>query len=222
MSKQGLTIASVVLAVVAAGLTWWLIKDIQAPVKFKKEQAMRYEVVKAKLEMIKSLQEAHREATGTYADNFDSLLFVINTDSFVEERKLLIPREMYDTAIHGLNPQLGDDTTQYLLIDTTLVAMKDSLLRNPNFPANEIHLIPFSDDKSFYVEVGSHRSKSGLKVPIYYVSAPNKHILNGLNKKFFNGNYGWELGSTYEPVTDIRPSKEEVYYEEKKKLNLEI
>ena len=76
----------VVLILVIAFLTYALIEGIKEPIAFQKVKKERKEAVVAKLENIRKAQEFYRDITGEFANNFDSLEYVLKTDSFRIEK----------------------------------------------------------------------------------------------------------------------------------------
>jgi len=59
-----------------------LFLNIQEPIKFQKELETRESAVIDKLENVRKAQEFHKDITGRYAKTFDSLKYVLQTDSF--------------------------------------------------------------------------------------------------------------------------------------------
>lgn len=75
-------IFSLVLILISAFLVYLLAINIQEPIKFEAEKNMREDKVIAKLETIRTAQEAFKSITGKYAHTFDTLEQVLKTDSF--------------------------------------------------------------------------------------------------------------------------------------------
>jgi hypothetical protein len=78
-------IISLVLAVIIAFLGYLLYLNIKEPIAFQKVKNEREDVVVSKLKEIRTAQEMFRDITGNYADNFDSLSYVLKNDSIVFE-----------------------------------------------------------------------------------------------------------------------------------------
>ena len=71
-----------------------MIETFRRPIDFDQTWKSREEVVREKLTSIAELQKMHKELTKVYADNFDSLFYVLTTDTFLME---MIVGDRYDT-----------------------------------------------------------------------------------------------------------------------------
>lgn len=214
MNKNLSRILMIVLALVIVYLVYTTTKGIQGPIEFDKESKRRYEEVERKLDAIRTAQFTYKEATGKYAKTWDSLVTVLENDSLTVQRKILVPRDQYDKGLYGANPKLADDTTKYEVTLQTRIAIRDTLPKTLGYPVNELSTIPFSDGAKFYlnadiIEVGS----SKIKVPVFMVTAPNKMILKGLETRFFEPDYGYQLGSLIETTTEYAYKRESIQYE---------
>jgi hypothetical protein len=181
---------------------------------YTKQSSLRDKEVVAKMEIIKATQDAFYLVTRRYADNFDTLLQVCLTDSFVIESEQLVAKKIYDPAIHGENPLTYADTSKYRIVTNKKVAIKDSLFRKLPYPVENLRLIPYGEGKPFYIASGEVEAAGGrYKVPTYEVTAPKRFYYAGLDVRFFDPESGMQLGSVSEANTDIYPAKF-VYYPE--------
>jgi hypothetical protein len=204
----------IVLGVVIAWLGYLTVTGIKGPIEFDKESKARYLVVEKKMEAIQNAQFAYKTVTGKYAKTWDSLMMVIESDSMVIQRKVLIPIAKYDASLYGPNPKLADDTTKYEVTFKSMVALKDTLQKIIDYDLTELHKIPFSDGASFYmnsdiVDAGGGR----IKVPVFIVTAPNKYILKGLDTKYYDPDAGYQLGSLIETTTEYGYKRDPIDYE---------
>ncbi len=214
MNKSITRILMLVFAIVAVFLAYQTFIGIKGPVEFDEAKKIRYVEVEKKLDAIRNVQFAVREATGKYASSWDSLAMVVEKDSITISRKLLIPKDKYDPAQYGKDPKLADDTTKYEVTFMSHVALKDTLSKSIPYKLEDLRKIPFSGGADFYLNADIIDAGGGrLKVPVFMVTAPNKYILKGLNEKYFDANAGYKMGSLYETTTEFAYSRDPVDYE---------
>ena len=138
-------VINLLLVAAAVGLVYLLIESIRKPINFKETREFREEFVREKLTQAAKLQKMYKSLTGKYAESFDSLEYVLCTDSFLVDQVL------------------GDkyDTTQTVTTTKVPIAAKDSLhgfLREHNIDLGikeyfaDLKIVPFSDDVEFMVE----------------------------------------------------------------------
>jgi len=102
--------------------------SVYKPIQFNKEKDKRYVKVIKNLEDIRTAQLAHRQVTGKFSNNFDSLVNFIETANFtILQRKdsTVVDKEL--TRRYG-----GVTTTKEIVVIDTLgfVPVKDSLFKN--------------------------------------------------------------------------------------------
>jgi hypothetical protein len=73
---------NIILLIITIGLAYLLYGSIQEPIEFKKERTRREEAVIARLMQIRKAQEAFRDITGNFAQDFDTLKQVLTTGQF--------------------------------------------------------------------------------------------------------------------------------------------
>ena len=73
---------NLILAVLVVGLVWVLIMSIREPIAFQAEKQKRERAVVDKLMQVRTAQEAFRDIKGGFAPDFDTLAYVLKTDSF--------------------------------------------------------------------------------------------------------------------------------------------
>lgn len=169
-------------------LGYLLVESIAKPIRFKKEQTARYDVVIQKLKDIRTAQMAYKDAYGSFTGSMDTLINFVKNDSL----KLIfkqgeIPEE-----------QLGKITEREAVLqgiiirDTIPVSVLDSIYPD-GYPIDSLRYIPFSDGKLFAMAAGEVVTGSKLKVKVFEAKAPSKHILKGMDKQqIINLNDGWE------------------------------
>ena len=75
-------IINVILILVIGALAYLLYDGIREPIAFKGEYNLRKGAVVDQLKEIRSAQELYRGVTGNFANSWDSLKYVLRTDSF--------------------------------------------------------------------------------------------------------------------------------------------
>lgn len=107
-------------------LGWKLYSSVIGPVEFNKVKVARYSKVIKNLKDIKAGELAHKELTGKYNGNFDSLVKFIDTAQFA-----IVSRRDTVYTDDAKNKAFGIDEGYYLdavIIDTLgFTAIKDSL-----------------------------------------------------------------------------------------------
>ncbi|MGH1336123.1 MAG: hypothetical protein ACRBFS_08350 [Aureispira sp.] len=104
-------VLNILLILAALGLGYLLVKSIQKPIQFKQTREFREGQVREKLTQTAELQKIYKSLTGKFADNYDSLQYVLTTDTFL------------------VTQVVGDryDTTQTVSTQQVMIPAKDSL-----------------------------------------------------------------------------------------------
>lgn len=74
-------VINALLVLLIGYLCFRLYSSIKEPIAFQEVKNARQKVVVEKLQDIQKVQEIYRDITGEFADNFDSLAYVLNYDS---------------------------------------------------------------------------------------------------------------------------------------------
>lgn len=158
--KKGLSIIiNIVLFAIIVVLAMQVIKSIQAPIKFNKEQKVRETQVVERLIDIRNAEVLYKNATSQYTNSFDSLI------AFCQTAEIPIVKIVPDP----------DDTTFTRTINDTIgfVKVMDSLKAGrDNFSINDIKWVPFSQPKQqFELEAGSIQ-RNGIGIPVFEARTP--------------------------------------------------
>lgn len=132
---------NILLIVAALGLGYLLVKSIQKPIQFKETREFREEKVREKLTQTAELQKIYKSLTGKFAESYDSLQYVLTTDTFL------------------VTQVIGDsyDTTQTVTTQEVMIPAKDSLLGwmkkkdiEMSIPEyfNYLSIVPFSKNEA--------------------------------------------------------------------------
>jgi len=178
----------VALAILIVVMFVVLVKSIMDPIRFKKEQEYRYDVVIQKLKDIRTAQMAYKDVYGRFTGSLDTLTNFVKTDSLpLVFKKGEIPEELLGQITEREAIAKG-----MIIRDTIRIAAIDSLF-DENYPIDSLGFIPFSDGKKFNMAEGEITTGSKLKVKVFEAKAPSKYILTGMDQQsIINFNDGLE------------------------------
>ncbi len=160
-------------------LGWKLYSSVNGPVEFNKVKDARYGKVIKNLKDIKSAQMAHKELTGNYTGNFDSLVRFIDTAEFA-----IVSRR--DTVYHDVekNKAFGIDEGYYLdavIIDTLRFApIRDSLFKGTERYKSMMNVPIEGTDAKFELTAGKIE-KSGTIYSVFESKVSKDVVLFGLD-----------------------------------------
>lgn len=171
------TIINVVLLLVIIALGWLLILNIQEPILFKAEKEKREKAVVDQLKQIRTSMEIYKGIEGKYADNFDSLKYVLKTGQ--------IPLvQVYDDP--------NDPTGENYIYDTLYFSAKDSM-----------RTLGISIDSLDYVPYGSEGAEYSIQADtMTYQSTLVDVVEVGIKRKDFMGPFGDNRFSKYDNSYD--------------------
>lgn len=139
-------ILSIVLVLIIAFLIYSLIQGIKEPIAFQKEKRIRRDAVVGQLEDIRKAQELFRDITGKFADNFDTLKYVLQYDS------------LEIIKIEG-DP---DDPSGAEYTKTIIKKPAIDTVRQLGIELADMENIPFSDGKKFFIDADTLTYQSTL------------------------------------------------------------
>lgn len=155
---------NLVLAAIIIGLIWVLISSIREPIAFKAEKERRERAVIDKLMKIRTTQEAFRNIKGGFANSFDSLSYVLETDSF--------------SIISVIGDPDDPDFTGDIIYDTTYMPAIDSI-NAMGINLDSLRFVPFGNGAEFEIQADTITYQS-TNVPVVEV---------GVRRKYFMGPY---------------------------------
>lgn len=127
---------NLILIALTAFLVWVLYSSIKEPIAFKKERDRREFAVIAKLQKIRTAQEAYRGITDHFAPNFDTLTEVLTNGKF--------------KIIQVFGDPDDPDNTQAILYDTLYKPAIDSI-RSLGINLDSLRYIPFGKGATFEI-----------------------------------------------------------------------
>ncbi len=123
-----------VLFVLIVVFAYFLYQSIAEPIRFTDAKARRQKVVIENLKQIRKSQELYREITDSFANNFDTLVYVLKNDSIPVVKIIGNPDEISSVT------EVEYDTIYFSAIDS---------IRNLNINLDSLKYVPFSNGKIF-------------------------------------------------------------------------
>jgi hypothetical protein len=158
--KKGLSIIiNVVLFAIIVFLAVQVVKSIQAPIKFNKEQKMREAKVVERLIDIRNAEVLYKNANNKYTNSFDTLIQFC---------------KIAEIPIVNIIPDPTDTTFTRTINDTIgYVKVMDSIRgKRENFNINDLSLVPFSNpQKKYELEAGTI-PRNGIDIPVFEARTP--------------------------------------------------
>ncbi|CAN5386125.1 hypothetical protein BH23BAC2_BH23BAC2_10260 [soil metagenome] len=161
------------LWVVIIFLGYLVFNAVYEPIKFNEVKEKRYAKVIVRLQDIRAAQLAHREVTGTYAKDFNSLIQFLDTAEFVLTQRR-------DTTILDVEYKKTYNVDQYTdvtMIDTLgYASVKDSLFRDNRH--REMKKVPIQGvNAEFEMDAGTI-VKNDNRLPVFEVKVNKSVILH--------------------------------------------
>lgn len=185
------TVIQIILALAILVLAYFVYESIQTPIRFNKLKNVRERAVITRLIDIREAQKAYKDVKLKYADNFDSLIYFLKTDSFTIIKAIgTIPEDLIDEL--GSLRKAREVALERGLIrrETTKIPVVDSLF-GQKFPVDSLRYVPYTDGLEFKIEAGEFTTPSNLVVKVVEVSVLFEDLLNGLDPQLVV-NYTYE------------------------------
>ena len=146
--------------------------SVSGPIRFNKIKTQRYAKVINRMKDIRTAQIAHKDVTGVYANNFDSLVKFIDEGIFTLTEKRDSSYMEYDRTYRI------DMLKEVIVVDTLgYVPVKDSLFKDTDRFRN-MAFIPIEgiEDSTFQIKA-EVINKNGYKVPVFEVKIAKNVVL---------------------------------------------
>ncbi len=125
-----------VLLVLIVAFAYFLYQSIAEPIRFTDVKAKRQKLVIENLKQIRKAQELYREITDSFANNFDTLAYVLKNDSIPVVKIVGNPDEIKSVT------EVEYDTIYFSAIDS---------INNLNINLDSLKYVPFSSGKIFNI-----------------------------------------------------------------------
>jgi len=161
-----------VLWILAIFFSYKIYDAINGPINFNKTKNERYAKVINKLKDIRKAQIAHKDVTGIYSNNFDSLVKFVENGIFTLIQKRDSSYMEYDKVYRI------DMLREVVVVDTLgFVPVKDSLFKNSN-AYKDFASVPIEGVDSKFEINADIIDKNGYKVPVFEVKVSKNIILH--------------------------------------------
>jgi len=168
-------------------LAYFVYNSINSEVAFQKVAKVRISENVQNLKDIRAVQIAYKSKFKGFADNFDSLMTFLNTDSVAVVRS---EGEAPDSLTEIQALEAGLISRDTIFVDAISYIFNEDYLetRDENIPIDIEYLqhIPHTENKSYNIDAGSVE-KGKVIVQVFEVSATYGDVLTGLdaeNKKY--------------------------------------
>jgi len=171
-------ILQIVLWIVIVFLGYEIYDSIQAPIQFNKVKKERYIPVINRLKDIRESELAHKEVTGRYEGNFDSLVRFIDTAQFViTQRRDTSYLDKEFKRNYGVDKYIQD-----VIVDTLgHRSVKDSLFKNSDRYKNMMY-VPGTDKKVKFELQADSIKRNDEYLPVFEAKVDKAIILKDQDK----------------------------------------
>lgn len=172
-------IIQIVLAIAIVVLGYLVWESIQAPLRFNKEKDARQLATVLKLKDIRTAQVAYKDEYGKFTASFDTLIDFIKNDSMklVKAEGALSDELLAQGWTEAVAVQEGLITR-----DTFRIAIKDTLFKSPDFNADLLWKVPFTENDTFEMATAM-LSVSKLQVNVFEAKVHYDILLHGLEEQ---------------------------------------
>ncbi|MFC2152328.1 hypothetical protein ACFLSE_07355, partial [Bacteroidota bacterium] len=171
-------VIQIVLAIAIVVLAYAIWESIQTPIRFNKEKDQRYAATIQRLKDIRTAQIAFKDEYGQFTGSFDTLIDFVKYDSMklVRAEGALSDELLAQGWTEAIAVQEG-----IIIRDTIRIAIKDTLFA-PNFNADNLWKVPFTEDETFELGI-ANLSVSKLNVNVFEVKVLNDILLHGMDRQ---------------------------------------
>ncbi len=189
------TVIQIVLTVVIVVLGYFIYESIMEPVRFRQETQRREAEIIQRLKDIRDVQRSHRSRYQRFTADLDSLVRFYNVDSLLLVRAI---GSVPDTLTESEAVRLG-----IVQRDTIWIAAKDSLLRQANYPIEELPYVPYGEGERFEMEA-DFIERGLVRLPVFEARVrPNVYMSDLDNwRVYYTREEGLRVGSMQEAVID--------------------
>ena len=165
-------VIQLVLWAVIGVLGYLTFMSVYDPIQFNKIKEARYQKVIDRLKDIRKAELAHKEVTGKFTGDFDSLVRFIDTAEFtITQRRDTSYLDKEYQKNYGVDKMIQD-----VIIDTIgSTPVKDSLFKNSD-RYKKMMYVPTTDDKKFDLKAGTVY-KNNSNIPVFEVKVSKDVIL---------------------------------------------
>ncbi|APU70286.1 hypothetical protein C723_1674 [Christiangramia flava JLT2011] len=156
-------------------LAYLTFNAVYEPIQFNKVKEKRYAKVIKNLKDIRAAEMAHKEVTGRFTGDFDSLIRFIDTAEFAitQRRDTVVLDEEYQKT-YGV-----DKNIEKTIIDTLgFVPVKDSLFKGNEQRYRNMMVVPIEGaDAKFELQAGKIKKSNESTIPVFEVKVAKSQVL---------------------------------------------
>ena len=181
MNRTLKMVLQIILVAFVIGLVYILYDNIMEPIRFNNAYEIRREELKEKLVTIKDAQIAFRDKYGKYANDFDTLIMFIKSDSLIFiKAEGEVPDSIYNKADTRIEAERIAIDYGIISRDTIKKSARDSLLPTEYDP-DTLRFIPYTNlQKEFQINAKIIKTMSKAVMPVFEVKVHNNSYLQGL------------------------------------------
>jgi len=169
----------ILLAIAIVVLGYFIYESIQKPIRFNQEKKKRYDATIQRMKDIRKAQLAFKKEHGKFTGSFDSLI------TFIQEGEMSVVKAIGSIPDSLLESGWTEEIAikEGLIVrDTMLIPIKDTLF-SPDYPANSMWHVPFTDGDSIQLGANVVLTGSKVKVPVFEAKVSNNVLLHGLDRQ---------------------------------------
>lgn len=174
-------IVQILLGCAIVVLGFLCVDSIQKPQKFRSIKKQRYEVIIKKLKNIRKAQVAFKDAHGTYASNFDTLISFVKNDSIKIVKSI---GSLSDDDLEAGMTEAMAIKKGIIIRDTMRVSALDTLF-GKTFPIEKLRFVPFTKGKHQF-KIGSSKimTEAMVEVPVFEAKVNNTVIFEDIYDEY--------------------------------------
>lgn len=176
-------IIQIVLWILIVFLGYQLYNSVSGPLRFNEIKEERYQKVIRNLKDIKAAQLAHKEITGRFTGDFDSLVRFIDTAQFARTvRRDTSYADQEKNKAFGLDAMTGGYILEAIIVDTLgFTPVKDSLYGNTDRYKTMMNVPVEGSSAKFDMEAGK-LDKNDITYAVFEAKVSKDVILGDLDK----------------------------------------
>ncbi len=176
-------IVQILLGCAIVVLGYLCVDSIQKPQKFRVIKKQRYEVIIKKLKDIREAQIAFKDAHGSYASNFDTLISFVKNDSIKIVKSI---GSLSDDQLEAGMTETEAIKKGIIIRDTLRVSALDTLF-GKTYPIEKLRYVPFTKEKyEFKIGASSVMTESMVEIPVFEAKVSNTIIFEDIYDEYRN------------------------------------
>lgn len=173
---------NIVLGIILVVLAWKLTDSVYTEIHFNDQFEKRSDLIKARFDVFKNIQEKYKSQKGKFASSFDEIENFIEKDSF----KIVTLKFLRNDAE---NEPVYDSSFFY-------VSVKDSMKLET--PTSDLKFIPLSPEEEKFSIEAKQIEKGKYKVEVFMIEATYRSFLSDFADDRYDTTKYYRIGSLSE------------------------